>query len=1549
MAYPTMWAVAPATGGSAPGCLPPCVSSWEKSERGALFFSGTTGGGPKWDQVIWRRTVDANGTVIEDIGVNFCDRRTTLFRRLPRRSGTKTTFWYCDDAEVALSWRKKYFPKGPGREPLRVKIPDLPDVFVVSIENDNTGRVVNRCREAGYSHPNAIKFPSRKRIAREVQSALIRAAAVHAQVLLDNDEDIDTNPGDVRGHRVVRKPKYTQKVAAPVGYSGVRWLVDTGCPMDLVGLGDLQGPDRALVAKGGHTHALHTANGATCTAGRVDADVGNLDEVIEAHVLESTPSIISVGKRCMDMGYSFVWTAGCRPTLTCPSGRTVTLDVINNVPYLPHGDTQFVSPTLDDAEPLPAMPAPGAAYKGLEASEVPPCRSGLTAKSELQDTWRTERSGHVVKEHRLPRKAKFMPTDDDCPVGVDRLDNYGKTVVHRNGVTHEVLVDNLWELSERDQHAVASDVPWTGETWFQVKCEAVALPGKAEQGGEGDSRPPPFPGPGEGDDDDIVEISFLSGLRTEAEWRADAKTLRHMLTHLPKNPYCPHCQRAKMENVKLRRKGGAAAHDVVSFGDLTTADTMVLRGLKDRGFHGEADAIVFYDLATDYLEVLPVQSRSRSNTLEAFRRFAGGQTLKLVYSDQAPELKNAVTTLGALHRLSTPGMPKTNGLIENKVKLVLHGARVLLRQAGFEPRWWPFAVRHFSMARNIENRGEGSPWMRRHGNGNFSGVILPFGCLVDFYPIAPKIRRDRKGGVQNAQNDSRQAGKIENEGGDHWIANEDEKVLTRVHVEARTELFIPIGTSCPVKIRDLGRRRSTVLNYLDGSTEFVVDENWLQAENDRGGNHEWTGETHFDCDFDQIDEDGAEIYENEGYEPECNDEPNFVPIDEVEVEETSVTTALPAEKKERDFIKIEEDPKFAPSSKPGLFLGYRLEPGGLWKGDYLVADLEHIQRGLRKPSIHQVKRIWKNPEEPYVFPMLASYDARTRTIREALADRRADMKPSKKIRDEFDFDEGRFDDPDDDDDDHQDEGGGSSSKSDGAIQSKAVQGSGDACVSDYWERHDEDSAWYRIHVEVRKKFFGTTNEDLPPGGPSHEELDTVRVTHMRGLDAVGNWVRDDRHHDAPNHRHFTRGFWTGVTILFDKGCAPHGRFKPKEEGAELAGGPKKGHKLHGDRIDYGQSADRRERPYAGTGKPNSIDADSWRQMSTRSREIYVQTERELSLREERRREHPERDPAAPAPGRKLLIEFACEPDSRLSAVMMECGGDAIRVHIGSFDITKAKDVSRLIGIIEDNPGCDLWGSIPCGPWSTWQYVNLSIHGAEFASHLNDLRRNSQVMFAAFLRASRAVRRGGGRVAFEWPRHCLGWKQPFMQRFLADPDVETVDFDGCDFGMQDKDGVPIRKQWKVATTSKELIDKLSGQKCKHEKGYLHARIEGSVTPTTALYPSEMCEAIVGAWYPNGTFKKVANAMPVEVDSIEQRWKKRPNTLYVNLNSETAKIPTRATSGSAGLDTYASEGVSIPAGGSGLVSTGISIEMPAGVYARIAPRSGLAVKNRIARSR
>jgi len=45
----------------------------------------------------------------------------------------------------------------------------------------------------------------------------------------------------------------------------------------------------------------------------------------------------------------------------------------------------------------------------------------------------------------------------------------------------------------------------------------------------------------------------------------------------------------------------------------------------------------------------------------------------------------------------------------------------------------------------------------------------------------------------------------------------------------------------------------------------------------------------------------------------------------------------------------------------------------------------------------------------------------------------------------------------------------------------------------------------------------------------------------------------------------------------------------------------------------------------------------------------------------------------------------------------------------------------------------------------------------------------------------------------------------------------------------------------------------------------------------------------------------------------------------------------------MDLISCENITIPAKGKGLVSTGLSMSIPSGYYARVAPRSGLAVKN------
>jgi dUTP pyrophosphatase len=58
------------------------------------------------------------------------------------------------------------------------------------------------------------------------------------------------------------------------------------------------------------------------------------------------------------------------------------------------------------------------------------------------------------------------------------------------------------------------------------------------------------------------------------------------------------------------------------------------------------------------------------------------------------------------------------------------------------------------------------------------------------------------------------------------------------------------------------------------------------------------------------------------------------------------------------------------------------------------------------------------------------------------------------------------------------------------------------------------------------------------------------------------------------------------------------------------------------------------------------------------------------------------------------------------------------------------------------------------------------------------------------------------------------------------------------------------------------------------------------------------------------------------------------------SPAAIVPSRATPGSAGYDLYSTITVDIPAHGKALIPIDIAIELPAGTYGRIAPRSGLA---------
>ena len=127
------------------------------------------------------------------------------------------------------------------------------------------------------------------------------------------------------------------------------------------------------------------------------------------------------------------------------------------------------------------------------------------------------------------------------------------------------------EQAVKDESGGSGDDAWADDGW------AAAVPGSGA-----DSVEPP---PGlEGQDlvlapPDPAVVSRL---------KAEARSKEHLLTHEPKNPWCPTCQRAKMMKKPSLRKGPPRLlRGHPKFGDEVTMDHFVTRSAISRGYGGE--------------------------------------------------------------------------------------------------------------------------------------------------------------------------------------------------------------------------------------------------------------------------------------------------------------------------------------------------------------------------------------------------------------------------------------------------------------------------------------------------------------------------------------------------------------------------------------------------------------------------------------------------------------------------------------------------------------------------------------------------------------------------------------------------------------------------------------------------------------------------------------------------------------------------------------------------------------------------------------------------
>ena len=89
--------------------------------------------------------------------------------------------------------------------------------------------------------------------------------------------------------------------------------------------------------------------------------------------------------------------------------------------------------------------------------------------------------------------------------------------------------------------------------------------------------------------------------------------------------------------------------------------------------------------------------------------------------------------------VDTPHRSQTNGIAERAVRKVKEGTSAVLLQSGLYEKWLADSLECYTYLRNIQDLlSDGKTPLERRFWEPFNGPLVPFGSLVDYYPISAK-------------------------------------------------------------------------------------------------------------------------------------------------------------------------------------------------------------------------------------------------------------------------------------------------------------------------------------------------------------------------------------------------------------------------------------------------------------------------------------------------------------------------------------------------------------------------------------------------------------------------------------------------------------------------------------------------------------------------------------------------------------------------------------------------------------------------------------------
>ena len=195
----------------------------------------------------------------------------------------------------------------------------------------------------------------------------------------------------------------------------------------------------------------------------------------------------------------------------------------------------------------------------------------------------------------------------------------------------------------------------------------------------------------------------------------------------------------KLQGPRAEDAVAGAVPRAEKFGDFITADHKILSdNCESRNNHRYA--VVEQDLTTQWIRAYPCKTKTSQETQRSLQKILElDRKPQVIYTDNSLEFGKACEDLSWNHCTSTPHRSETNGIAERAVRRVKEGTSAVLLQSGLNESWWADSMECYTYLRNVTDLlSDGKTLYERRFGQPFKGPIIPFGSLVEYYPITAK-------------------------------------------------------------------------------------------------------------------------------------------------------------------------------------------------------------------------------------------------------------------------------------------------------------------------------------------------------------------------------------------------------------------------------------------------------------------------------------------------------------------------------------------------------------------------------------------------------------------------------------------------------------------------------------------------------------------------------------------------------------------------------------------------------------------------------------------